>query len=391
MDGHGWVVVADSPFLPAQGGGEREHVGFVEAAVAAGRLATLVVPTSEPLPVAPYRDLLGDVPVLATGRDESKRHLLHPVRPYVVASRPVPKTLVDRVRALAPDATGVVVFSYKSWRIGQALAVGLGLPAVLRQHNLEGAYHRALARTTPGAHGLVLALEAARIERDERRLERAPWLRTMADISAKDAEVRRRRGGRAVHVPPFAYDASLLTLERKPTTEPRALFIGALDVATNTAALDWLLDGVWPEVRRRVPDAVLDVVGRNPAAGMRARLAAMPGVSLHADVPRISPFLAGASVALNPAVAGSGVNIKLVDYMLAGLPAVSTTLGAEGMGLQDGTFLAVADEPQAYAASVADLLGDPDRAERLGAAGRDHVAHLLDPKANIQRLDEALA
>ena len=86
---------------------------------------------------------------------------------------------------------------------------------MLRQHNLEGAYHRSLARGTPGARVLVLHLEVCRIERDERRLEREPWLSAVADISTTDAEVRRERGARAVHVPPFAYDASLLTLARR--------------------------------------------------------------------------------------------------------------------------------------------------------------------------------
>lgn len=389
-DAHSWVVVADSPFLPARGGGEREHLGFVEAAVATGHLGLLVVPSSEPVELAPYREVLGDVPVLVSRRRESKRLLASPTTPYVVASRPVRPGLVDRVREMAPDATGVVVFSYKSWRIGEAVAQGLGLPAVLRQHNLEGAYHRSLAAGTPGPRGLVLGVEARRIERDERRLERATWLRAVADISATDAAARRARGAtNALHVPPFAHDASLLSLVRSPAATPRFLFIGALDVATNTDALEWVLAGVLPAVRAQVPDAVLDVVGRGPSPELRRRLEQLPGVALHADVPDIRPFLAQATVAINPAVSGSGVNIKLVDYLQAGVPVVSTTLGAQGLGLADGDGLAVRDDAPGFAAAVAELLADPDATAR-GEAGRRRVSELLDPATNIARLEAAL-
>ena len=384
------MVIADSPFLPARGGGEREHLGFVRAAVAAERLGLLVVPSSEPLAVEPYRELLGDVPLLVTRRRESKLLLARPVQPYVVSSRPVQSGLVERVRELVPSVTGVVVFSYKSWRIGEAVAKGLDVPAVLRQHNLEGAYHRSLAQGTKGPRGLVLHVEARRIERDERRLECAAWLRTMADISATDAEVRRKRGGRAVHVPPFAYDASLLALHRDPDPNPRVLFLGALDVTTNATALDWLLEGVWPSVRARVPGAVLDVVGRGPSEALRKRLLGEPGVLLHADVPDIHPYLAGASVAVNPAVSGSGVNIKLVDYLQAGVPVVTTTLGVQGLGLTDSGSLVVRDDPRSFGEALAALLKDREHAEAMGVSGRKRIAELLDPVSNILRLEAEL-
>lgn len=385
---HRWIVVADSPFLPARGGGEREHLGFVRAAAAAGCIELLVVPSKGPLDTGPYRGVLGSVPVLAAPRRTSVLRLAHPTRPYVVASRPVPADLVDRVRELAPAATGIVVFSYKSWRIGESLARGLPLPAVLRQHNLEGAYHRSLARETPGLRGLVLRMEAARIVRDERRVDQAPWLSAVADISAHDADHRRRRGAPAVHVPPFAFDEALAALSRRPNGRPRVLFLGALDVATNTAAVDWLLTGPWPVIRRRVPDAVLDVVGRDPSRLLRARLAQEPGVVLHADVPDLHPFLASAAVAVNPAVAGSGVNIKLIDYLQAGTPVVTTTLGSRGLRLSAGVDLEVHDEPDAFADAVVALLEDRSRAEELGAHGRRTIASTLDPAANILRLQE---
>ena len=162
-------------------------------------------------------------------------------------------------------------------------------------------------------------------------------------------------------------------------------------MATNTAALAWFLGQVWPQVREQVPDAALDVVGRRPSADLRRRLRDQPGVQLHPDVPDLHPFLSSASVAVNPTVSGSGVNIKLVDYLQSGVPVVTTTHGVQGLGLVDGEAVLIRDDAGSFARALVDLLGDPGRAEVLGQAGRERIRSLLDPETNLRRLDAALS
>ena len=398
MPAHRWIVVADSPFLPANGGGEREHLGFVRAVARRGRLALLVVPGAADGDILAYQRELGDVPVIVTDRRTSPLMLLHPTKPYVVASRPAPRWIVPRAAALAPDATGVVVFSYKSREIGEVIARGLGLPAVLRQHNREGAYHRSLAGGTPGPRGLALSWEAMRIERDERRLGRADWLTGTADISLSDAEWRRGTGARnVVHVPPFALDLGPLgdpdatRAIALPDGPPRVLFLGALDVATNTEALGWFLDEVWPRVTARHETVVLDVVGRGPSEEVRQRVAATNRAELAADVPDVRPYLARAAVAVNPAVSGSGVNIKLIEYMDAGIPLVSTSLATRGLPLTPGADLEIQDEEVGFAQAVVRLLDDPQAARAMAKQGQTHVREILDAGANLDRLAEILS
>lgn len=378
--------MADSPFLPARGGGEREYEGLVRAVAGAGGLAALVLPCDEPPDPAPYRRLIGDAPLVLTPRRRSPVWLLHPRVPYVVASRPVPDALVPRLREAAPDATAVLVASYKSWQLGAALARGLGLPAVVRQHNREGEYHRSLARGSHGARRWALDWDARRIERDELALARADWVAGTADISAEDAAWRSAHGGTVAHVPPFAADATGEVEPRRPDRDhPYVLFLAALDVPTNLTALGWLLDEVWPRVGAARPGVRLVVAGRRPDDRVRSRVAAA-GAELLEDVPDLAPLLATASVAVNPAVSGAGVNIKLVDYLAAGVPVVSTTLATRGLDLRAGVDLLVADDPEGFAAAVSRLLGDPDAAEALGASGRARARAMFDPAANLDRL-----
>jgi polysaccharide biosynthesis protein PslH len=68
---------------------------------------------------------------------------------------------------------------------------------------------------------------------------------------------------------------------------------------------------------------------------------------------------------------------------------VSTTLGSQGLHLGAGEDLEVHDDPAAFARAVVALLRDPARAEGLGAAGRRTIAAMLDPAANIRRLEES--
>ncbi|HEY5879954.1 MAG TPA: glycosyltransferase [Nakamurella sp.] len=394
-DSHRWIVVADSAFLPARDGGQREQSGLVEEAARAGYVAALVVPTKGELDRRDYQRLFGDILVLPIRRRLSPLMLLHPRHPYVVASRPTPTGLANRLAALVPDATGIVTLSYKSHAIGERLAADLGLPLVVRQQNRESDYHRSLAAGLRGPRKLVMRWETARIVRDEAAFDRSALVTAFADIAADDAERRRAAGARRVlHIPPFAFrrsdpaDRVRVLRPDQRTDPPRVVFVGALDVVTNSVGLDWFLERVWPQVRAAVPDAQLDVVGARPSTQLQARMRAVPGGELHADVPTVEPYLDRAWVTVNPAITGSGVNIKLVDYLQAGRPTVSTSLATRGLALRAGVDLEIHDDPPGFARAVIELLGDPARAASMAASGRSTIDRLIDPVRNLDLLTQ---
>jgi glycosyltransferase involved in cell wall biosynthesis len=397
---HRWIVVAESPFIPTNGGDEREHLGFVEAAVAAGLLSALVVPVdADPAAVGRADDLPAiaqlahPAPLITVPRRRSLLSALHGRLPYVVASRPAPTDLAKQLRRAAPDADGIVVFAYKSHELGRVLAEALGLPAVVRFHNLEGVYHHSLAAGSKPPRSWAVRLEAARVAADERRLEHASWVSGIADISSTDAAVRAQRAGvPVVHVPSFALGTRHTDglPARQPDTAPTVVFLGALDVVTNHDAVSWFAREVWPLVLAEIPACRWQVVGRRPTASMRELVAATAGAELHADVADPAVFLSAAGVAVNPAVSGSGVNIKLLEYLFAGTPVVSTGLGAAGLGLAAGADLLVADRAKDFARATTELLAAPDRAARLGTAGRRSALRIMDVTSSLAQLSALL-
>jgi glycosyltransferase involved in cell wall biosynthesis len=152
----------------------------------------------------------------------------------------------------------------------------------------------------------------------------------------------------------------------------------------------WLLQRVWPTVLEGRPDATLLVVGRAPSEDLRRRLSQSPRTQLAADVPDVAPFLAAAHVAVNPAVSGSGVNIKLVEYLAAGVPMVSTSHATAGLPLRPGVDLLVNDDPDGFAHAIVALLADPERGAAMATSGREMLRRLVDPAANLRRIQRLM-
>jgi O-antigen biosynthesis protein len=94
------------------------------------------------------------------------------------------------------------------------------------------------------------------------------------------------------------------------------------------------------------------------------------------------------SVFVCPILAGSGVRVKLLEAFAAGIPVVSTRMGAEGLADKDGDICALADDPASFAAHVVHLLRHPEEAEALARRARAEVVAKRDMRVITQRLLE---
>lgn len=153
---------------------------------------------------------------------------------------------------------------------------------------------------------------------------------------------------------------------------PRILFHGAMGYAPNVSAARFLAEGILPLVRGTHPAVGLDLVGRKPSREVMA-LAELPGVHVSGEVPSLAPWMEKASVYVCPMVSGTGIKNKLLEAFAHGVPCVATPLALQGIEAVEGRDVLVGSTPEELAALVAGLLDDPDRAGRIGAAGRELV------------------
>jgi glycosyltransferase involved in cell wall biosynthesis len=121
-------------------------------------------------------------------------------------------------------------------------------------------------------------------------------------------------------------------------------------------------------------------VGKSPHPSL-ARLAADPRVTVTGYVADILPYFGGADVYIVPLRIGGGTRLKVLEAMSAGLPLVSTTVGAEGIALQSGRDAVYADDAAAFSQAVLRLLGDPALRAEMGLAARGYVVAHYDWRA----------
>ena len=149
------------------------------------------------------------------------------------------------------------------------------------------------------------------------------------------------------------------------------LFVGVMTHWPNEDAVCYFCDEILGKIRVKAPGARLSIVGRSMVRSVASRRG--EGVSIHEDVPSVRPYLDKAAVFVAPLRTGSGVKIKILEAMAHGKAVVTTSVGAEGLGVVPGEHLDVADDPESFAGAVTALLEDPARRDRMGSAGRQFV------------------
>jgi sugar transferase (PEP-CTERM/EpsH1 system associated) len=151
--------------------------------------------------------------------------------------------------------------------------------------------------------------------------------------------------------------------------ENRIVFTGALDYYPNIDAILFFAQHCWPRIHQYIPTATWQIVGKNPPPQI-CRLSQVPGIIVTGSVPQILPYLAMAQVAIAPILIGSGTRLKILEAFAAQKAVVSTSTGCEGLEVEPGRHLALADRPETFAQEVITLLQNPEQRSYLGKMGR---------------------
>jgi glycosyltransferase involved in cell wall biosynthesis len=387
-----WLVIAEEQFVPTDSGGRVESLNILRAVAASGVGLHVIVPGLRSAAAEDaHRAALPTAVLDVIPRRTGWLSHLSP-SPYLFVSRPLPPDLIVRLRALHRDSpyTAVVAISFRVVHLAHAIAAALDLPVLVRPHNVESEYFRELSRSAPLLRKLPYLLEAWKLRRAEASVHASPLTTLFADISDDDARLRRLRTSvPVVHVPPFLAPRPAQPVVRGLGRESTVLFVGSLDNDNNAAGVRWFVQRCWPVLRSRIPTADLHVVGRRAPADLVDEIE-RAGARVTVDAPDVAQHLAHAAVFVNPVQRGAGVNIKMVEAMAAGLPVVTTSIGARGLHWRDGEHLVVADDPAEFGRAVASLLDDAALRARLAEAGRRFVELELDGVRQVNRLQQLL-
>jgi len=244
-------------------------------------------------------------------------------------------------------------------------AIGLDAPAkLLFTHNVEAQIFRRHARNGSGwLRRRFMSYQWRKMRRFEG--EAGKGFDGVVAVSNRDQQsFESDYGWQHAHVIDTAVNVEYFQPQAESEKPGHVLFIGSLDWTPNEEGVEHFVRNVWPEVRKRHPQAVFQVVGRNPPASV-TRLGEVPGVEVVGTVPDVRPYVAQAAVVVVPLFVGGGTRLKIFEAMAMNKAVVSTSLGAEGLDVIDGEHIRISDADSDFAQAVSELLSDSPKRARL--------------------------
>jgi len=166
------------------------------------------------------------------------------------------------------------------------------------------------------------------------------------------------------------------------------LFVGGFGHPPNADAMNWMASEILPELRRVAPGANILVAGDVPEGNRR--MLSEAGLQMLGRVPDLEPLMSSALASIAPLRFGAGVKGKINMAMSHGLPVIGTTVSVEGMRLENGVDVLVADTAEAFTSAYSRLVRDEALWNSLSDHGIKNVRAHFSAEAARDTLRRAI-
>lgn len=317
------------------------------------------------------------------------RSYLHRV-PFTIAwleSDKFRQAVSRAVESLAPD-----VVHFDTISLAQYLEQTPGRLCVLNHHNIESTMmgRRAeLERHPLKRH--YFATEARLLRSYEQRIAKRFDLHlTCSDLDSE------RLGeicpGNTISTVPNGVDIGYFRpFESGAQEEEQSLlFAGGLNWYPNVSAVRFIIESLWPLVKREFPKASLTVVGRNPPAWLKRAAESDPMIRVPGFVDDIRPYMDRAAVYLCPIFDGGGTKLKVLDAMAMAKPLVANPISMEGIDATPNHHWIPATSPSEFVSGIRRLFSDATLRREMGNRARDLICDRYSFAQIGQELSERL-
>jgi len=240
------------------------------------------------------------------------------------------------------------------------------IPVILVAHDVSFISQQRKAEVIEGFSRFFWQAEAKRM----RSYEQSIWQRCDCIITVSDVDrANILRLMPKVKVEVVTNGASVQKGGHKNESEvPAIIFVGWMRHLPNRDGLFWFLEKIWPIISKENMDVRMQIVGMGIPPSIRNIADKCERVHFLGYVENIEEIVKKAWISVAPIRIGSGSRLKILESMSLGTSVVSTTVGCEGLNVKPGEDIAVADQPEAFAKLVLDLLKDDEI--RLTMAGK---------------------
>jgi polysaccharide biosynthesis protein PslH len=259
---------------------------------------------------------------------------------------------------------------------------------ILDTHNALWVLYKRLGETTSSR------LMKWLLQRDWKLLrDYEGWLCSQFDeiiaVSQEDRHALQKasQDSREIHVIPIAVDLDENpVINRKPGGN-HIIHIGTMYWPPNIDGMLWFIQDIFPLIRNAVPETILDVIGARPPKELLDYSNPENGINVTGYIEDTAPYIEQAALMVVPLRSGGGMRVKILNALAQGIPVVTTTIGCEGIEVENGKHLYTADTPAEFARAVIQLLQNQSLAEKISLNGRKLITDKYDYHKALSELN----
>lgn len=177
-------------------------------------------------------------------------------------------------------------------------------------------------------------------------------------------------------------------IKRNEPKNPTILSVGTFKWLPNIEAVSYLVEKVWPIITSRIANARLNIVGNDPTSKILAYGEKDPKISVSGRIPDIRDAFKSAHVLLAPVFSGKGTRYKVLEALATETPVVATSIAVEGLGVEDGKHVLIANNANEMAEKTLLLLSNPLLRKKLAQNGKLFVEKNYDWTLIASKLDK---
>ncbi len=220
-------------------------------------------------------------------------------------------------------------------------------------------------------------------------------LRTYQDVlvcSDLDKKLLQSRGSKAaIHAIPNSIALQPVTPPLQERDTLHILFVGIMSYAPNEDGVIWFCREILPLIRNQTKCRLrVSLVGYHPPHKVADLAKEIDDVTVTGGVESVAPYYKDCDLVIAPIRFGAGTRIKILEAMSFQKPVVSTTIGAEGIDIEDGLNIMIGDSPESFASACVTLLENTSRRLAMGQQGRKCIEEKYSAEVVAGRLEQIL-
>lgn len=301
--------------------------------------------------------------------------------PYIVASHYTAhfqKKLHEQIRL---DNFNLIICEWTPYAL---FLKNLPFPKkIIVAHNIESSIWKLYEKNERNpAKKAYISIQRAKVERFEK--ECFHWVDGAIAVTHKDAStIADLNVGYTVEVIDNGVDTSYFKPQISKVEPDHLVFTGSMDWRPNQDAVHYFVKEIFPILKQARPNLKVTFVGREPPKHIW-NLNRIEGISVTGTVDDVRPYIAKAAIYIAPLRIGGGSRLKILEAMAMKKPVISTTIGADGLLVEDGKNIILADDNSKFAEQIIWLMENQNMMQKLAENGYS----LVNEKYRWQKLSE---